>query len=653
MRYHRCNQSGYLDSRISSPSARFAQQHIVHILLIALFGLLAYCNTFHSPFQFDDTRIIEETPVIRDLHYFLSPSKAKDLVEYFIFKRRFVGYLTFALNYAVHGLEVTGYHAVNLLIHITNALLVYWLVRLSLTTSLPRDFTSPSGEAGRSHATLIALFSSLLFVTHPIQTQAVTYIVQRFASLATTFYLLSLIMYIRARLNLIKGRTFLSLSVLTPYSLCFFSAVLAMKTKEIAFTLPVVITLYELMFFKGKAGARILLLIPVILTLCIIPLSLMEVAKVLAADNAVAVRDVENATRLRTFLSRDDYFLTQCRAVVTYIRLIFFPVRQSIDYDYPIYHSLFELPVFLSSLFLLLIAFLGMYLFVRWGKESIRAKLISLGIFWFFITMTVESSIIPIVDVFVEHRVYLPSVGAFIAISAGVFALFEIVTKRGNAATLAAAALAAIVIVFTVATYSRNVLWQDRVALWEDTVRKHPLKGRAWENLALGYYYQGDLDKTLEIYARVGLIAREHYNHGVSYHLEGDFKRAIDSYTRALDADGYFIDALRGRAAANRELGRNDFAIADLKQALSINPDIIDLYRDLGAVYLDTGRGEDALKNFNEVIARAPGDSENYVLRGETLLFMKDVKAALNDFRKACDMGNGNGCTLAERVSGR
>ena len=222
---------------------------VCYLLLLIILGILGYSNTFNSPFVFDDLGNIAENPVIKNLDYYITPAKAavhKGMQGYPMLINRYIGSLTFALNYKINKLDVTGYHVVNLLIHLINSLLIYWFVQLIF-------ITLASGAGGDNplslkHASTIALFSSLLFVTHPIQTQAVTYIIQRFASLATMFYLFSLIMYTKARLSLNEGDNDtpggkINFRALVCYLVALFAAVLAMKTKEIAFTLPAMIFL--------------------------------------------------------------------------------------------------------------------------------------------------------------------------------------------------------------------------------------------------------------------------------------------------------------------------------------------------------------------------------------------------------------------------
>src|SRR5512134_971665 len=176
--------------------------------LIALAGLLAYSNTFHVPFQFDDDAYIVNNPAIRSFHYVFtpgdvgtlpgqSPTSVPDALRY-AFKTRIVGYATFAANYALHGLDVAGYHVFNLLVHVLNGLLVYLLVGATLKTG---RFSSLAGTGRDRMREAMPAVSALLFVCHPIQTQAVTYISQRFASLASFFFLLALLLHVQARFD--------------------------------------------------------------------------------------------------------------------------------------------------------------------------------------------------------------------------------------------------------------------------------------------------------------------------------------------------------------------------------------------------------------------------------------------------------------------
>jgi hypothetical protein len=367
---------------------------LLSLLLIILLGAIVYSNTLKASWHFDDSVVITENWALRDLGGRISD----------VFKgNRGVGYLSFALNYQFNKLNVTGYHIVNIAIHIMNALLVYCLVLLTMKT--------PAMAKNRlvSHSRFIALASGLIFVAHPIQTQAVTYIAQRFTSLATFFYVLSLVLFIQARLKTVQGKSFFSPLHLVCYCVSLLSAYCAMHTKEISFTLPVVIILYDLFFIDSSSaswGKRFVYLIPFILTLAIIPINTLDLfGKGGAKPLGDVIGEIREQVQETPLISRGDYLLTQFNVIVTYIRLLFLPMNQNLDYDYPIARTLFQSSTFVSFVFLLALFLLAVYLLIK------GYRLISFAIFWFFITLSIESSIIPIRDVIYEHRVYLPSVG--------------------------------------------------------------------------------------------------------------------------------------------------------------------------------------------------------------------------------------------------
>src|SRR3989338_567242 len=256
--------------------------HIFSISLILIISIAIYFNTFSSPFVFDDISSIADNYKIRDLSNFYDLSGT-----------RYIGFLSFALNYKFGVLNVFGYHIVNIIIHIINGLLVYYLILLTFKTPVMERTTTKIQDARfkMQDSKIIALMVSLIFVSHPIQTQAVAYIVQRFTSLCTLFYLLSLVLYVKARLLYSKqyavgsrqsGFTSYYLLPIIIYLVSLFSAILAMKTKEISWTLPFIVLLYEFMFLspfsfqpfgKLRAGfSAFSYLIPLLLTIIIIPL---------------------------------------------------------------------------------------------------------------------------------------------------------------------------------------------------------------------------------------------------------------------------------------------------------------------------------------------------------------------------------------------
>ncbi|MBI5196913.1 MAG: tetratricopeptide repeat protein [Nitrospirae bacterium] len=709
--------------------------YIIHMLFVVVLGLFIYSNSIHSPFHFDDASNIVENPIIKDLQYFAEPLNAKAFPSYDTFKNRFIGYFTFALNCRLHGLDVTGYHAVNLAIHIINALLVYWLVLLTFLKVLKgqsvRVSESQSFDTlilGHFDTKFVALFSALLFVSHPIQTQAVTYIVQRFTSLATMFYLLSLVMYVKFRTQNIEHRTqttdknsehraqnsdkrqkiFSLLSVFW-YLGSVLSAVLAMKTKEIAFTLPIIIVLYEFVFFSPKLkiqnpeletlnskpetpnsylqtpnsqakacgytsrltpyALRFLYLTPFLLTLLIIPVSY------IGADTSAGdlLGDISETARLQTDMSRLDYLFTQFRVIVTYIRLLFLPINQNLDYDYPIYNSFLNPNVFLSFLFLLSIFGFGVYLFYysktkqqtsdtqaetcgyasRLTPHVLRftpypLRLTAFGIFWFFITLSVESSVIPIEDVIFEHRVYLPSIGLIIAFISAVFCFSPYLSTFNlrpssflsrHASRITVLLLAAILIVFSIAAYQRNAVWKDEISLWQDVVGKSPSKPRPHYNIGFAYGKQGLLNEAIHEYSTAIRIKPDyheaHNNLGVAYGRQKRVREAINEFLAAVKFKYDFPAAHNNLGFEYYKQGWFDKAIYEYLTAIRIKPDFPEAHNNLGIAYGRKGLFDDAIREFHTAIELRPDYQNAYYNLGVTYKNQNYVNEAMKALQYA------------------
>lgn len=522
----------------------------VQVALIVLVGVLAYSNTFHVPFLLDDETSITDNPVIRHLGRFLAGEGYSYGGNYN--PRRFVGYLTLALNYSYGGLSVVGYHVVNLAIHLVSALLVYALVRLTLATPFfkqglgtrdsglgepgPVSSLAPSPQSLAPIFPLAPLLAALLFVAHPVQTQAVTYMVQRLASLCTMFYLGSLVCYVQARLLHDEQKRAVAIPF---YALSLATALLAMWTKEIAATLPLLIGVFEFSFFTRNRRRKLMVILPVLALLAVIvPLGLMHAGKPLGE----VLSDMSALTRETTTISRGQYLVTQFAVIVTYLRLLILPVGQNLDYDYPIYRSLWQARPLFSLLVLTALAALAGWCYLKSSRlkqtgegEGALLRLTGFGILWFFITLTVESSVIPIRDVIFEHRLYLPSVGAFLAVAALLASLSVRLPQKREALTMAGLAVVA---VLTLVSFARNEVWRSDITLWQDVVDKSPRRSRPHHNLARAYEQHGILAGAEREYLaalRLDPTNSESYtNLGVVYRREGRLAEAVEAQRRAM-----------------------------------------------------------------------------------------------------------------------
>ena len=597
----------------------------IFIVLIPIFGMLAYSNTFHAPFQWDESAYIEKNPIVKDLSYFLETSKAKGFEGYSALQGRYIGYLTFALNYKMHGLDVTGYHVVNVVIHILNALLVYLLVALTFKTPFMME------SSLSYYSKVIAFFTAMLFVSHPVQTEAVTYIFQRLASLVTLFYMLSLVCYIKARLeeqaevkveveNRTKCNKYLS-SIFTFTSTSTFFvflsvlfAVLAMKTKENAFTLPIILTLYEFSFFRGETRQRMLRLIPILLTLLIIPMTQTGLADTIGgpAEEGPPTTPVMGG---HEHMSQHEYLLTQLRVIVTYIRLLFFPVNQNLYYDYPVFRSFFNPEVFLSFLFLLSILVFAVYLFRRSRVTGHESRLMAFGILWFFVALSVESSIIPIPMIICEYRVYLPSAGAFLAITTGLFILMDKVKdKKIRIAIISSLIL--MTFVFSYAAYARNTLWGSNISLWEDVVKKSPQKAKGYNTLGNAYYDKGQIDTAISYYHSALKVqphhAKVYYNLGNAYYGKGLIDNAIGHYQAAIRLNPRYADAHNNLGIAYASKDQTDMAIKHYETAIRLKPEHAETYYNLGVSYYRKGLTDKAIGQLQTAIKLQPDYAEAY-----------------------------------------
>lgn len=505
-------------SAIERPGARLC------VALILAAGLGAYANSFTVPFQFDDLVVLVGEPSITGFH----PSPAS---------RRFLGDLSFAVSYRLFGTSTAGYHVVNLAIHLANALLVF-LVALRVGRS----------DAGRGtwleeHRRAVGCVAALLFVAHPLQTQAVTYIVQRYASLAAGFFLLAVVAYLTFRTtDRERPRT-----AAAWYALFLLASLAAFWTKENGFTLPLVVVTAEFLLFTAPARKRLLYLSPFALGAVALIAALLVVRPSAAQLDAMA--------RVDTVMARSDYLLTQSVVVAKYLGLLLFPAGQSIDHAVPIQTSLLA-PRVLSTAMLHLSLIVAALVAGRAGRRrgAPLLTIAALGVLWFYETLLVESSLIPIVDVMYEHRAYLPSAGILLVAAALLVRLPRPQWTRGKAA-----AAGLVVLLLCALTVLRNRVWRDDLSLWLDAAQKAPGSSRSLNNV------------------------------GVAYGRRGEREVAADWFRRAMAADPSNSKAWVNLGEMLQETGRCGQAIPLFERFAALHPGYPDVFARLATCYAETG----------------------------------------------------------------
>lgn len=542
-------------------------------------GVLVYSNSLNAPFVFDDHPHVTKNKSIRA--WKKSPyqiTKIRAIWKKNV-KTRFFPFLSLAHDFFLHQKNVKGYHVANIILHILNAFWVYFLVSLLFKTPKLADIYP--ARAGP----YVAGLSSLIFLCHPLQTSTVTYIVQRMSLLAAFFYLGTLVFYLKARLT---SHGFFDV-------LAFLMGLAAMFCKEISFTLPVALLMMTWLCFGFERTPKKMLAQwgPFGILLIIIPVLILQSKEGLKLVEDVLLPLPKHA------VSRGDYFLTELNVLCTYLRLFFFPVSQNADYDYPISRSLIEPKTLVCFLFLA-----ALFLFAVRFRE--RNRLISFSIFWFFLTLSVESSVIPIVDVIVEYRMYLPLVGCAIFLSAVLYSLF-----KKTAYFLAVGIV--ITLVFSGMSYARNQVWQSSISFWEDVIRKSPNKARGYNNLGAVYNHFGkqkEAWKYFEMAFEKNPRVPEVYKLGVAREHEGKIEEAIVLYQKSVEWMPRFFVAYDRLGLAYQKVGNIEKAIESFENVLRINPRYAAAYKHLGMIAKNRGERQKAVWFFKKALQLNPKDTE-------------------------------------------
>lgn len=644
-------------------SMRKKRSFIALVFLFAVVGIAVYSQVIlHGPFLFDDFEYVVDNPIIADL----SPA-------FLMSDPRQVGYLSFALNYAMGGENPVGYHLVNVLVHIANSLLVLGVVGSLLF--ILNGFREPLQI--HRHA---AFFAALLFLVHPVQTQAVSYITQRFTSLATFFYLLAVWSYLAARTRLERDGP--SRRAYALYALSLLGALLAVKTKEISFTIPAVLLLFEALVLKDSRflSRRFLYLIPFAVTSFIIPLSLLGPGWGLIGHSA-GIADITRSEKLFDLTSRPvlPYLYTQFRVVVVYVWTLLMPIRLRVVYDFPVSYRFFDIKVVASFVFLLLVAGGAVYLWRKGSSlqerpdASLAYRTVAIGIFWFFITLSVESSIIPIKDIIFEHRMYLPSVGFLMACAIVILYLSDRLLKKGGYLVTVGSAVLLIAVPLAVEAYVRNDVWTDEVKLWSDVVRKSPEKAIGYNNRGMAFARRGeyqlaleDLNKAISLFPKIvserakwenadinpSNMSKTYVGRGDVYSALGDSGRAREDYQRSKRLVSMPVNVDERLALANTYAKRGAYkhAIEEYNQILQWEPEQIDALNDRANAYSYIGRYTEAINDLTRVIALEPDLVLAYYNRGIALAWADKKDRAVADFEYACTKGFQPACESIEVV---
>lgn len=529
---------------------------VVPFVLIVLVSCLLYGHTLEAPFYLDDAGSIYDNKTVKDLGKAFGG----------IFGQRGLATLTFALNYHFGGTNVVGYHLVNIAIHLACACLVYLLLR--------RVFP------GRS---LPPLFGALLFVAHPLQTQAVTYLVQRMTSLSALLFLLAMYLYVLAREKLAAGISFRTPSHLSCYVGAMLAGGAAVLVKENAVVLPLALLLFTWLCAPAEARAwrpllRYLapfLIFPALAIGGYLLVPFLSAPKFDTMGFSRHLRSMEGNSPLH-------YLATQCSVLWIYLRMLFLPYGQALDHAYPVSRELVTLKSVAGGGGLV-----GLMGLAWWLRR--RQPAVAFAVAWFFLTLAVESSIIPLDPLF-EHRLYLPMFGLAV-LSATLLERLPGVRWQFGAVVL-------VIVPLAVLTWQRNALWTDPIAFYEQNLQVSPDNERVYFNLSQEYLKAGDFERgEFLIRESIAMNPARHFGY-VSlkevYLAQERLDEAIGMLQYGIDHvdPKYRGQLLNDLAFVYGRKGDFDRAIATLHEAIAASPEVPAPYYNMAQMLMFAGREE-------------------------------------------------------------
>jgi tetratricopeptide (TPR) repeat protein len=574
-------------------------------VLVVLAGLLAYHNCFTGPFIFDDRQSIPENPTIRHLWPIwqaLSPPHNGGLT---VEGRPLVNF-SLAINYALGGTDVRGYHALNLAIHILAGLTLLGVVRRTL---LQPGLRERFGAAANG----LALATAVLWTVHPLQTESVTYIVQRAESIMGLFYLATLYFFIRGVLSA-RPRLW--------YGLCVAACALGMASKEVMASAPLMVMLYDRTFVSGSLREAWRRRGPLYLALA----STWIVLGCLLLFARSVTNDMANA------IVWWRYLLTEPGVILHYLRLSLWPHPLCFDYYGPIVKTWMSIlpPALVIAILLGASA-------CAWSANSVWGFVSA----WFFLILAPTSSFLPTDSPMYEHRMYLSLAAIVATATVGGFELGRNLLGRQQQTRkmLQCAGAGALVLVLTILTIQRNQDYRSELTIWGDTVAKRPNNPRAQNNLGLAVWQTGKVQEAIGHYEQAIRIrpdyADAHYNLGNALLQAGRLQDAISHYEQAVRIRPDYADAHYNLGVALKDQGKAPEAMAHYEQALRINPDYAEAHCNLGVALQQVGQVPEAVEHYEQALRLKPDLAEAHYNLGSILYLEGRVPEAIVHFEQA------------------
>ncbi|MFC1514950.1 tetratricopeptide repeat protein [Candidatus Omnitrophota bacterium] len=635
-----------------------SKKHIIPLTVLVFISIILFSNIFPNRFIWDDEEYIVENSYIRSFkhipflftpRYWKSYNPAATRGQY-----RPVSTALFTLDYSLWKANPQGYHCINLLLHILNVILIYFFIFRLVGPD-------KNGEGGGGNAHWFKFFSvpfltALLFASHPIHTEAVTWIKNRCDPLTLLFFLSSILLFIRYTSQHKTRPRVIS------YSAAFFCFILALLSKEMAIALPLVLVLYTVCFLPRKEYKR--------LTMSIVPFLGAVIVFLVFKVGALGMLTSAQSKPLPGLSS---HFLAVVKTFGYYLYLLVLPLNLNAERFFSIPHSLFEPAVIASvigAVFLLAIII----------KTLKYSKVPAFAIVWILVTLLPAANIFFLASrPIAEDRLYIPSLGFCLLLGLGIRKLFSLESKALSPKIVKSLAVVTFLLIlgfYSFTTVRRNFDWKDSLTFWLKADERSPNSSRvqnnlgkaysdigrdqeaissykkaiaidptfsiAYSNLGNEYYKTGKKEEAIDAYLLAIAIdpryARVYNNLGVIYTGIGEKEEAIASYLLAIAIDPDYVEAYNNLAGVYNAIGKTQEAIALYNKAIELNPHYPQVYYNLGTVYSTIGKNQEAIAAYRKVAEIRPDYVEVYYILGNTYQKMGLYDEAIKQYGKALQL---------------
>lgn len=556
-----------------------------------LTGILAltfivYIPSFNNEFVWDDLVYIQQNPLIYSINL------SKIFSAYLAGNYHPLTVLVHAIEYSLFKFNTTGYHLVNVLLHVCNtALVFYFICRLS-------------GNA------VIGLITALLFGVHPLHVESVAWIAELKDVLYSFFFLFGLITYLR----------FTAEQKSKWYVLTIVLFLLSLLSKGMAVSFSLVLVLID--YYQGRWSLQKAWLekIPFFALSLIFGIIAIQAQH---SESAVHTDTIGWAQRI----------VFAAYAYITYIQKLIFPVPISAYYPYPVGPQE-GIP---AMYYLYPVLLLGLIATSVWafGKN----KKLFFSIAFFTSTILLVLKLMPVGYALMADRyTYIPSIGIGYLAAEGLYTLFT-KTSFGPGKLVSSALMGLVAIFFGYTTYTRCMDWKNELALWTDTIEKNPKVAIAYANRAAYYADHNqnqeaevDLNKAIELNSE---YEDAYFNRGVIYQNTGRAQEAMADYNKAIELNPGYTKAYINRGSLQRDAGQNDVALADFNKALELNPNLAIAYNNRGILYQNLKRNEEALAEYTRSLELDPTYVSALINRGNVYANVGNTNASLQDYNEA------------------